>query len=146
MWMQRRGERACACHCYHRWHGGRVSEKVFITGGTGYMGSRLIPLLLRRGHEVKALVRPGSEGKLSGGATCVTGDALKMDSYTEAVCGVGALVHLIGVPHPSPAKAAEFRAVDWVSIQVAVRAAREAGVRHFVYLSVAQPAPFMQDY
>jgi uncharacterized protein YbjT (DUF2867 family) len=53
---------------------------------------------------------------------------------------------LIGVPHPSPAKAAEFRAVDLPSVQVAVKAAREAGVGHFIYLSVAQPAPMMQAF
>lgn len=37
---------------------------VFIAGGTGYMGRRLIPRLLERGHKVRALVRRGSEFKL----------------------------------------------------------------------------------
>ena len=110
------------------------------------MGSRVIPLLAKRGHDVKVLVRKGSESRLPGGATGVTGDALQMDSYTEAVRGADTFVHLIGVPHPSPAKAAQFRAVDLVSAQVSVKAAREAGIRHFVYLSVAQPAPMMQAY
>ena len=123
-----------------------ATHKVFITGGTGYMGSRLIPLLVQRGHEVKALVRKGSEGKLSGVVSCVTADALKMDSYTEQIRSADTFVHLIGVPHPSPAKAAQFRAVDLVSAQVAVKAAREACVRHFVYLSVAHPAPVMKAY
>ena len=41
-----------------------VVRNVFITGGTGYLGSRLIPRLVARGHAVRALVRPGSEGKL----------------------------------------------------------------------------------
>jgi uncharacterized protein YbjT (DUF2867 family) len=35
--------------------------EVFVTGGTGSIGSRLIPLLLRRGHSAKALVRKASE-------------------------------------------------------------------------------------
>jgi uncharacterized protein YbjT (DUF2867 family) len=52
----------------------------------------------------------------------------------------------VGTPRPSPAKAAEFRRVDLVSIEVAVSAAVEARVAHFVYLSVAQPAPVMQAY
>src|SRR6185369_5448557 len=47
---------------------------------------------------------------------------------------------------PSPAKAAAFRQVDLASLQAAVAAARYAGVRHFVYLSVAQPAPLMHAY
>ena len=123
-----------------------ISKGIFITGGTGYIGSRLIPLLAGQGHEVSALVRRGSESKLPPGAVPIIGDALKLDSYTEQVRGADTFVHLIGVAHPSPRKAAEFRAIDLVSIQVAVRAARDAGIRHFVYLSVAQPASMMKDY
>jgi len=110
------------------------------------MGSRLIPVLGARGHEITALVRPGSESKLPSGAKTSSGDALKMDSYTDSVRGVDTFVHLIGVSHPSPSKSAQFRAIDLVSAQVALKAARDAGVRHFVYLSVAHPAPMMKDY
>jgi uncharacterized protein YbjT (DUF2867 family) len=123
-----------------------MSHSIFITGGTGYMGSRLIPLLVRRGHAVKALVREGFGKKLTLGASGVIGDALQTDSYTEHVRGADTFVHLIGVPHPSPAKAAQFRDVDLVSIQVAIKAARDTGIRHFIYLSVAQPAPVMKAF
>lgn len=117
-----------------------------MTGGTGYMGSRLIPLLLEQGHEVKALVRPGSELRLPWGVTAVTGDALKMDSYAAAVHGADTFVHLIGVAHPGPSKGAQFRSIDLVSAQVALKAARGAGIKHFIYLSVAHPAPAMKEY
>jgi len=120
--------------------------KVFVTGGTGYMGSRLIPLLVQRGHEIKALVRQGSERKLPTGTTPVPGDPLRMDSYTEQVRGSEAFMHLIGVAHPSPAKAKEFREIDLVSAQVAVKAACDARIGHFIYLSVAQPAKMMQAF
>jgi uncharacterized protein YbjT (DUF2867 family) len=120
--------------------------KVFITGGTGYIGSRLIPLLLQHGHRVKALVRKGSENKLPAGTAPVMADPLKMDSYTGQVRGEDTFVHLIGVPHPSPAKAKEFREIDLVSVQVAMKAARDAGIGHFIYLSVAQPARMMQAF
>ena len=123
-----------------------MSQSVFVTGGTGYMGSRLIPLLVQRGHQVKVLVRQGSEKKLPGSATRVTGDALKNGSYTEQVRGADTFMHLIGVPHPSPAKAKEFREIDFVSAQVALKAAREVSVRHFIYLSVAHPAPMMRAF
>ncbi len=122
------------------------SMNIFITGGTGYMGNRLIPLLVKRGHQVKALVRAGSENKLPVGATGVIGDALGMDSYTDEVSGSDTFVHLIGVPHPSPAKAKQFREIDLVSAQVAIKAAKDAGVRHFIYLSVAHPAPVMKAF
>ncbi|MFZ1218774.1 MAG: NAD(P)H-binding protein [Chthoniobacterales bacterium] len=118
---------------------------IFVTGGTGYIGSRLIPLLTGRGHEVKAVVRPGSKKKLPGVAMVVA-DPLEDGSYTEAVRGCDTFVHLIGVPHPSPAKAAQFRAIDLPSAKVALKAAGDAGVRHFVYLSVAHPAPMMEAF
>jgi uncharacterized protein YbjT (DUF2867 family) len=110
------------------------------------MGKRLIPALADRGHRIKALVRKGSEPKLPAGATGCIGDALVTGSYASDVSGADTFVHLIGVPHPSPAKAKQFRDVDLVSIEVAVRVARDAGIRQFVYLSVAQPAPVMKAF
>jgi uncharacterized protein YbjT (DUF2867 family) len=125
-----------------------VAERhsICVTGGTGYIGQRLIPLLTKRGHAVKAVVRAGSEKKLPNNITAVTADPLQEGSYTEAIRGCDTFVHLIGVPHPSPAKAAQFRAIDLPSVEVAGKAAREAGVRHFIYLSVAQPAPMMEAF
>jgi uncharacterized protein YbjT (DUF2867 family) len=119
---------------------------VFVTGGTGYLGSALVPALLSRGHEVRALVRPGSEPRLSPGAQAVVGDALKMETFAGAISPADTLVHLVGTPRPSPAKAAQFEGVDLVSVRVAVEAALQAQVRHLVYVSVAQPAPVMQAY
>ena len=119
---------------------------ICITGGTGYIGSRLIPLLANRGHRVLAVVRPGSEKKIAPGVSTVSADPLTENSYTESIRECDTFVHLIGVPHPSPAKAAQFRAIDLPSIQVAVKAARDAAIRHFIYLSVAQPASMMQAF
>jgi uncharacterized protein YbjT (DUF2867 family) len=121
-------------------------SSICITGGTGYIGRRLIPLLTKRGHTVKAVVRAGSENKLPADVSAVFADPLEEDSYTDSVRDCDTFIHLIGVPHPSPAKAAQFRAIDLPSVKVAVKAALDAGVRHFIYLSVAQPAPMMQAF
>ncbi|MBZ5704152.1 MAG: NAD(P)H-binding protein [Acidobacteriia bacterium] len=119
---------------------------VFVTGGTGYLGRPLIARLLDRGHRVRALVRPGSEGKLPPGCQIVFGNALNGLSYTEQIHPADTFVQLVGVSHPSPAKAAQFRSVDLASASGAVRAADNARVQHFVYLSVAHPAPVMKAY
>src|SRR5581483_12087360 len=116
---------------------------VFVTGGTGYMGQRLIRELIARGHRVHALVRAGSEKKLPPLAEAVVGNALDA-SYAEAVPPSDTLVQLVGVAHPSPAKAAEFRKIDLPSGLAAVEAAKRA--RHLVYVSVAHPAPMMKAY
>jgi uncharacterized protein YbjT (DUF2867 family) len=119
---------------------------VFVTGGTGFMGRNLCTQLLRRGYEVRALVRPGSEHKLPHGCKVIHGDALDKTSYASQIRPAETFVQLVGVTHPNPAKKDEFRAVDLGSARAAVKAAREAGVAHFVYVSVAQPAPVMKFY
>src|SRR5437588_11273550 len=121
-------------------------RRVFITGGTGYMGRALIGELVARGHEVRALVRRGSEGKLTAGVEAVVGDPLSESSFAASVAPSDTFVQLVGVPHPSPAKAREFREIDLVSGRASVAAARGAGIKHFVYVSVAQPAPVMKAY
>jgi uncharacterized protein YbjT (DUF2867 family) len=121
-------------------------RSVFIAGGTGYIGQRLILRLLERGHAVRGLVRPGSERKLPEGCTAVIGNALDGPSYALNISPADTFVQLVGVAHPSPAKAAEFRKIDLPAGLAAVAAAKSAGVRHFVYVSVAHPAPMMQAY
>ncbi len=121
-------------------------RNVFITGGTGYLGRPLIQSLVARGHEVRALVRPGSESKLPKGCKAITGNALDADSYASQIAPADTFVQLVGVAHPGPAKAKEFRSIDFVSASGAIKAAAEADIRHFVYLSVAHPAPMMKAY
>jgi uncharacterized protein YbjT (DUF2867 family) len=120
--------------------------RVFITGGTGYVGRRLVRALLELGYEVRVLTRPGSTGRVPSGASAVVGDALDASSFQHEVRPGDTLVHLVGTPHPSPAKAADFRRVDLPSILASVAAARHAGAAHVVYVSVAQPAPVMHAY
>jgi len=91
------------------------SRRVFITGGTGCIGTALIPILLERGHRVRVLVRPSSKAKLPAACEVVSGNALDVNSYRQLIRPADTFIHLVGVPHPSPAKAAEFRAIDLVS-------------------------------
>jgi uncharacterized protein YbjT (DUF2867 family) len=121
-------------------------RNVFLTGGTGYMGSRLIPLLVARGHKIRALTRKGSENKLPTGCESVIGNALEKDSFAAKVQPSDTFIQLVGVAHPSPSKGEQFRAIDLVSVRASVAAAAEAGIKHFIYVSVAQPAPMMKDY
>ncbi|MCW5797087.1 MAG: Epimerase [Nitrospira sp.] len=121
-------------------------HRIFVTGATGYLGSRLVPLLLERGHDVTALIRPESARKVPAGCGVVVGDPLNEETFAEPMRGHEILVQLIGVPKPSPWKGAQFRAIDGPSAMAAARAAGSTGVKHFVYVSVAHPAPIMRDY
>jgi uncharacterized protein YbjT (DUF2867 family) len=120
-------------------------QSVFMAGGTGYMGSRLVPMLLARGHEVRALTRIPSAAKLPAGSHPVFGSAVSggYESHVPQQC---TFIHLVGVAHPSPAKAAQFQTVDLASLRVSVAAAQSARARHFIFVSVAHPAPAMKAY
>jgi len=119
---------------------------VFLTGATGFLGRNLAAELLRRGHRVRALARAGSEARIPAGCEAVTGDPLDAASYRGHVAPADTFVQLVGVSHPSPAKAAQFRSIDLKSARAGVEAAVSAGIRHLIYVSVAHPAPVMKEY
>jgi uncharacterized protein YbjT (DUF2867 family) len=119
---------------------------VFVTGGTGYLGRPLVAALLAKGYAVHALARPGSEGAVPEGAVVVPGNALEASSFASAIPPGATIVHLVGTPHPSPAKAAEFVRVDLASIRATAAAAARASARRIVYVSAAHPAPVMKAY
>lgn len=119
------------------------SKKIFITGATGYMGSHLLPVLSQRGHSIRALVR---KNPLAFGCDTILGNPLDCTTYKSAVTGFDTFIHLVGVSHPNPHKKEQFRSVDYVSVRESIAAAMSAGIKHFIYVSVAHPAPIMKDY
>lgn len=120
--------------------------RVFVSGGTGYMGRALVAQLVARGHDVRVLVRPRSVSNVSDGARVILGDALDAATFRDDVEGCDTVVHLVGVSHPAPWKGRGFRAIDLSSVRASVKAAKVAHARHFVYVSVAHPAPVMKAY
>ena len=123
-----------------------TSLDILITGGTGYIGQHLIPLLMARGHRVRVLARASSLSRVPAGAAAVAGDALNADSIASALRAGDTVIHLVGTPHPSPSKAGEFDRVDLMSIRCTVEAAKRVGIAQLIYVSVAQPAPVMAHY
>jgi uncharacterized protein YbjT (DUF2867 family) len=123
-----------------------VRMNVLVTGGTGYIGTRLIAALAARHHAVRVLVRPGSAHRVPKLAVAVAGNALDAASVTGVADPSDTLVHLVGTPHPNPSKAEEFQLVDLESIRASVAAAKERRIAHLVYVSVAHPAPAMHAY
>lgn len=129
-------------------------KTIFITGGTGYIGTPLIHALVARGHRVRALVRSSSRTRatqlLPGGCEVVEGDALDASTFSATVRGADTFVQMVGVPHPSPRKAKAFRDIDLAAALAGLTAAKKGGAAHFVYLSVTQfpdgKVPAMQAY
>ncbi|HYV92305.1 MAG TPA: NAD(P)H-binding protein [Chitinophagales bacterium] len=120
-------------------------NEVFITGGTGYIGSRLVSVLMKKNFPVSALVRNSSEEKLPEKVNVVFGNALDASTFADKIPPSKIFIHMIGVAHPGPRKKQQFIDVDLKSIQQSVTAAKDKGIEHFIYISVA-PSDIMKDY
>jgi uncharacterized protein YbjT (DUF2867 family) len=123
-----------------------MKHEVFVAGGTGYIGRHLLPLLVERGHRVRALARRGSESRVPAGCEVVVGDPFDRRTFADQVARCDTFVQLVGVPHPSPRKAQQFLDIDLRSARESIAAAASRPTMHFVYVSVAQPAPVMRAY
>lgn len=122
-------------------------QTIFITGGTGYIGKRLIRLLLKRNHKVIALVRKGSENKIPEGAEIVIADPFAAASFQSFIPKEAVFIQLLGVSHPSPKKEKQFSEIDLRSVKASADAASIAGVAQFIYVSVAMtPSKLMAAY
>ena len=125
----------------------QIAKPVFIAGGTGYIGKRLIKILLQKGYRVIALVRKGSESKVPKGAEIINADPFDPASFSKSLPANAVFVQLLGVAHPSPKKAKQFREIDLRSVKASADAAAVANVTHFVYVSVAMaPSGLMAAY
>jgi uncharacterized protein YbjT (DUF2867 family) len=116
--------------------------KVFITGGTGFVGRAIVSELLRRGHEPVLLVRHGSEGKLQPMPSrsaqtehlhVIAGDVLKPEPWADALKKVDAVIHLVGIIREFGR--ARFDLLHRVATENIVRETELAGVRRYVHMS-----------
>jgi uncharacterized protein YbjT (DUF2867 family) len=126
------------------WRSMPSPTRVFVAGGTGYLGRAAAPVLLARGHHLTMLVRPGSRRRVPAGVEVLAGDPLRAEDYRHGRDDT--LLLLVGTPHPAPWKAAQFEAVDLAAGRAAATALAGRPARHAVYLSVAHPAPAMRAY
>jgi uncharacterized protein YbjT (DUF2867 family) len=117
--------------------------RVLVTGSTGYVGSRLVPVLLDAGHEVCAATR-GSDLDAFGWGAQVTRTPLDIedpDSVREATRGVDAVVYLVHSMDDG-----DFVRKDREAAERMAGAAAENGVGRMVYLSGLIPPGNLSDH
>jgi uncharacterized protein YbjT (DUF2867 family) len=109
--------------------------RLGVVGATGVLGRNLIPRLLERGHEVRAIVRnPASVGWLRFlGVDAVQGDILQSTTLAPALLGCDAALHL-ATAVPRPGKPADFTMNDRIrgevrtSFRVTSQSSRDGGL------------------
>lgn len=100
-----------------------MNTKIFVTGGTGGLGSHTVPLLRAAGYDLRILSRSPRENVE--GVEYVTGDLLTWTGLDEALAGTDTVLHMAGAQKG-----------DDIATRNLAQAAARAGVRHLVYISV----------
>jgi uncharacterized protein YbjT (DUF2867 family) len=108
------------------------TARILITGGTGYVGGRLISLLEQRGESLRCMARrPESlRSRVAETTEVVFGDVFQPDSMTEALSGIETayyMVHSMGTGR-------DFESADREGARNFAQAARDAGGKRIVYL------------
>jgi uncharacterized protein YbjT (DUF2867 family) len=107
---------------------------ILVTGGTGFVGPKVVHALRAEGRDVRAVVRDASRADTlqNWGCELVEGDVTDAASLKRATAGCDAVVHLVAIITGS---ASYFERVMIRGTENLVAAAQEAGVRRFVLMS-----------
>jgi len=108
--------------------------KVLVTGGTGFVGPKIVRAIVAAGHDVRALVRDRKRGASAAamGAEPVEGDMADAASLRIAAQGVDAVVHLVAIRQGRPE---QFQRIMVDGTRDLLAAAKEVGAGRFVQMS-----------
>jgi farnesol dehydrogenase len=110
--------------------------RIFLTGATGFLGHELLEELRGRKHEITALVRsPQRAAGVPPGVRAVQGAIEDPASYRRALAGHDVFVHAAALVKMWSRDRKAFDRVNVAGTEGAIRAAADAGVRKFVYVS-----------
>jgi len=111
-----------------------MRQGVFVTGGSGFVGRRLLPELIALGRQLFVLDRSGAlAGLASASVTVVTGDLMQPETYRAALRSCDVVVHLAAVT--GAAAAAEHERVNALGTEVLLDECRKGGVEKIVFVS-----------
>jgi uncharacterized protein YbjT (DUF2867 family) len=121
--------------------------RVLVSGATGFVGREVVQELLARGHEVRALVRRGSEKKLQDRerVEISPGDSLDRDAVFAAAADCDAVIHLVGIIREFPGRGVTFERVHVQATRNVVDAAVAAGARRYLHMSALGARPRYAD-
>lgn len=125
--------------------------QVFVTGSTGFVGNHVLNTLLDRGHQVRALVRPGSEYKLKqpDKVEVITGDVTESADLIQGMKGCDAAIHLVGIIRAFPSKDITFERLHTEATANVIEAAKETKVPRLLHMSALGaredgPTPYLR--
>jgi len=114
---------------------------ILVTGGTGFVGSHLVPRLAETGDRVRCLVRSPAKAEIlqAQGVEPIPGDVTNLHRLEPAMPGVDTVIHLVSVIREN--KDVTFNPVNVQGTRNVVQAAAGSGVKRFIYMSVLEANP-----
>ena len=109
--------------------------KIFLTGGTGFLGNELLKELQSRNHDLTALVRNPAKSSLPPSVKLVAGSIEDLNSYRSALQNQDAFVHIAALVKMWVRDRKQFDRVNVEATENALQAAVDGGIRKFVYAS-----------
>ncbi|WNG39258.1 NAD-dependent epimerase/dehydratase family protein [Archangium violaceum] len=111
--------------------------KLLVTGGTGFLGSHLVPRLVAAGHEVRIIGRSKPVGPGFDKVEYVQGDLKNRDAVRRALEGVQALYHLAGLVSFQDKDARKMYELHVDSTRELLKDVRESGVQRVILASTS---------
>ncbi len=112
--------------------------KIFLTGGTGFVGRKILRNLIRKDYSLRCLVRDGSESKLplkDPRLETVRGDIRNIETLTGKLEGADAVIHLVGIIREFPGQDVTFEKIHFQAAKNIIDVAAREGVKKFVMMS-----------
>ena len=119
--------------------------KIFVTGAAGFVGSHLVPFLIKNGHRVTALVRAKKEKKgIDSDAKVIVGDLAKLSNWQNALRDNDLIVHLAA--QISSKTHDKFRRNNVIATRNLITAAKRAKIKKIILFSSAAVTSIRKDW
>ncbi len=112
-----------------------VIMKVFITGGSGFVGREIIQQLLVKNHSVRALIRQADALDDFGGIETIIGDTTQPEILRDQLTGCDAVIHLVGIIREFSGRGITFKKLHVESTNNMLQAAKEQGIKRYLQMS-----------
>ncbi len=112
-----------------------MAKCVFVTGGSGFVGSAVIDELVVRHWQVRALVHERPLPERGGKVASIPGGLFDAQAVSAAIKGCDAVIHLVGIIAEKPGKGMTFERIHVEGTRAMVTATRQAQIRRYVQMS-----------